>query len=98
MRIDNMIEQRIINALTNNGILDPELYDIGIIPALYTPPGQPSTEQLFGAVVCLAARIPGREFDRVEHMAQLREPYGPQQMYDSMVKELLAKIGAENEA
>ena len=94
-----MIAEKTEEALKNNGVLNREEYDIGVIGAMrfMNPEAPKQEEMLYGALVCIAYRIPLRPFDRIEHFFQLTEPYGPQVAYDRLVKDVLEKIAAENE-
>jgi hypothetical protein len=98
-RIDDLIARRVDQALSDNGILESEreLYEIGIIPApRFMDPQNPNPdEMLYAALVFMAYPIPLRPLDRVENHFQLREPYGPPEMYKELVGGVVRKISAE---
>ncbi len=100
-RIDDLISVKVEEALANAGIIEPErmLYEIGIMsaPRFMNPHNPQQDEMLYSALVFLAYPVPDRPFDRIEHHFQLKEPYGPQVMYDLAVKEIVAKISTELE-
>lgn len=92
-RITEMVAAKVLQALTNNGVLvtDREVMSYEIVPY-----GMPvgNGEMLLATIIFLAMPTLGGD-DQVEHYQVMQFPHAPQHAYDELVRQLLEKIHAE---